>query len=86
MDKFIRFDIDNKKTAACVVQKGQKDRFVTPVPFNREWGHLGCLPILLNDAHLRPRSSTPAFCPLQRLQDSLLSKEGCLAEFTLLEQ
>jgi len=29
MDKFIGFDIDNKKTVACVVQKGQKDRFAT---------------------------------------------------------
>jgi transposase len=29
MEKFIGFDIDNKKTVACVVQKGQKDRFAT---------------------------------------------------------
>ena len=29
MDKFIGFDIDNKKTIACVVQKGGKDRFAT---------------------------------------------------------
>lgn len=29
MDKFIGFDIDNKKTVACVVQEGQKDRFAT---------------------------------------------------------
>jgi transposase len=29
MDKYIGFDIDSKKTVACVVQKGQKDRFAT---------------------------------------------------------
>lgn len=29
MDKYIGFDIDNKKTVACVVQKGQKDKFTT---------------------------------------------------------
>ena len=29
MDKYIGFDIDSKKTVACVVQEGQKDRFVT---------------------------------------------------------
>ena len=29
MDKYIGFDIDSKKTVACVVQKGQKDRFTT---------------------------------------------------------
>jgi transposase len=29
MDKFIGFDIDNKKTIACVVHKGGKDRFAT---------------------------------------------------------
>ena len=29
MDKYIGFDIDSKKTVACVVQKGQNDRFTT---------------------------------------------------------
>lgn len=29
MDKYIGFDIDSKKTIACVVQKGKKDRFTT---------------------------------------------------------
>ena len=29
MDKYIGFDIDDKKTVACVVQGGQKDRFDT---------------------------------------------------------
>ena len=29
MDKYIGFDIDSNKTVACVVQKGQKDRFTT---------------------------------------------------------
>ena len=29
MDKYIGFDIDSKKTVACVVQKGQKDKFTT---------------------------------------------------------
>jgi len=29
MDKYIGFDIDSKKTVACVVQKGKKDRFTT---------------------------------------------------------
>jgi hypothetical protein len=29
MDKYIGFDIDSKKAVACVVQKGQKDRFTT---------------------------------------------------------
>ena len=29
MDKFIGFDIDGKKTIACVVQAGQRDRFAT---------------------------------------------------------
>lgn len=29
MDKYIGFDIDGKKTVACVVQKGQKDAFAT---------------------------------------------------------
>jgi transposase len=29
MDKFVGFDIDNHKTIACVVQKGQKERFAT---------------------------------------------------------
>ena len=27
MDKYIGFDIDSKKTIACVVQNGEKDRF-----------------------------------------------------------
>jgi len=26
MEKYIGFDIDDKKTVACVVQKGKKDR------------------------------------------------------------
>jgi len=29
MDKYIGFDIDSKKTVACVVQKGQKDKYTT---------------------------------------------------------
>ncbi len=29
MDKYIGFDIDSKKTIACVVQRGKKDRFTT---------------------------------------------------------
>jgi len=29
MDKYIGFDIDNKKSVACVVQKGEKDRYTT---------------------------------------------------------
>ena len=29
MDKFIGFDIDNKKTLACVVQKGRKERLAS---------------------------------------------------------
>lgn len=29
MDKYIGFDIDDKKTVACVVQKGKKDKFAT---------------------------------------------------------
>ena len=29
MDKYIGFDIDSKKTIACVVQKDKKDRFTT---------------------------------------------------------
>lgn len=29
MDKYIGFDIDSKKTVACIVQEGQKDRFTT---------------------------------------------------------
>ena len=29
MDKYIGFDVDDKKTVACVVQNGQKDRFAT---------------------------------------------------------
>jgi transposase len=29
MDKYIGFDIDSKKTVACVVQKGKKDQFAT---------------------------------------------------------
>ncbi len=29
MDKYIGFDIDSKKTVACVVQKGEKDRYTT---------------------------------------------------------
>jgi len=29
MDKYIGFDIDSKKTIACIVQKGQKDKFTT---------------------------------------------------------
>lgn len=32
MDKFIGFDIDCKKTIACVVQSGQRDRFATLAP------------------------------------------------------
>jgi len=27
MDKYIGFDLDSKETVACVVQKGQKDKF-----------------------------------------------------------
>ncbi len=27
MDKYIGFDIDSKKTVACVVQKGERDRY-----------------------------------------------------------
>ena len=27
MDKYIGFDIDSKKTIACVVQKGRKDKY-----------------------------------------------------------
>jgi hypothetical protein len=29
MDKYIGFDIDSKKTVACVVQKGERDRLRT---------------------------------------------------------
>lgn len=29
MQKYIGFDIDGKKTIACVVQKGKKDKFTT---------------------------------------------------------
>jgi hypothetical protein len=29
MDKYIGFDIDSKKAIACVVQKGEKDRYTT---------------------------------------------------------
>ena len=29
MDKYIGFDIDTAKTAVCVIQKGQKERFYT---------------------------------------------------------
>jgi len=29
MDKYIGFDIDDKKTVACVVQKGKKDLYDT---------------------------------------------------------
>jgi transposase len=29
MDKYIGFDIDSKKTVACVLQKGQKEKFTT---------------------------------------------------------
>ena len=29
MDKYIGFDVDSKKTVACVVQKGKKDRYTT---------------------------------------------------------
>ena len=29
MDKYIGFDIDSKKTVACIVQKGEKDRYTT---------------------------------------------------------
>jgi hypothetical protein len=29
MDKYIGFDIDSKKTVACIVQKGERDRYTT---------------------------------------------------------
>ncbi len=29
MDKYIGFDADSKKTVACVIQKGEKDRYTT---------------------------------------------------------
>jgi len=29
MDKYIGLDIDSKKTVACVVQKGEKERYIT---------------------------------------------------------
>jgi len=29
MDKYIGFDINSKKTVACVVQKGEKDRYMS---------------------------------------------------------
>ena len=29
MNKYIGFDIDSKKTVACVVEKGKKERFAT---------------------------------------------------------
>ena len=29
MDKYIGFDVDSKKTVACVIQKGEKDRYTT---------------------------------------------------------
>jgi hypothetical protein len=29
MDKYIGFDIDSKKARACVVQKGEKNRYTT---------------------------------------------------------
>jgi len=29
MDKYIGFDVDSKKTVACVVQEGKKDRYTT---------------------------------------------------------
>ena len=32
MDKYIGFDIDCKKTVACVVQNGKKDIYVTIGP------------------------------------------------------
>ena len=28
MDKYIGFDIDDKNTVACIVEKGKKDRFL----------------------------------------------------------
>jgi hypothetical protein len=27
IDKYIGFDIDSKKTVACIVQKGERDRY-----------------------------------------------------------
>jgi hypothetical protein len=29
MDKYIGFDVDSKKTVACVVQKGEKDKYTS---------------------------------------------------------
>jgi len=29
MDKYIGFDVDSKKTVACVIQKGGRDRYTT---------------------------------------------------------
>jgi hypothetical protein len=29
MDKYIGFDVDSKKTVACVIQKGERDRYTT---------------------------------------------------------
>ena len=40
MEKYIGFDIDDKKTVACVVQKGKKDRYDTmrtDVSVMRHW-------------------------------------------------
>ena len=28
--KYVGFDIDSKKTVACVLERGQKDRYATP--------------------------------------------------------
>ena len=38
MDKYIGFDIDSKKKVACVVQKGEKDRYTTFTTDNRDTG------------------------------------------------
>jgi hypothetical protein len=29
MGKYIGFDVDSKKTVACVIQKGERDRYTT---------------------------------------------------------
>jgi hypothetical protein len=29
MDKYIGFDVDSKNTIACVIQKGERDRYKT---------------------------------------------------------
>jgi hypothetical protein len=29
MDKYIGFDVDSKKTIACIIQKGGRDRYTT---------------------------------------------------------